>query len=501
MIRTSTYASPGRDAEKLKEAEYMLRNALPLAVCCLLLVLGCSKKQEAQGPAPRKAAGIQAPTGMVAIGDKPPVFLLKSPVTVSQYVQYLKDSGQPVPASMRPVALGGPGGDQPVSGLTLKEARRCAAWNLMRLPTQQEWAMASVYVPATPYPWSGQDDATPVAAQLYLVQDWTAGSPAQQEAEAAKQALAKTLEQERAAGFEQARKALADLVTQQKSAAQERWDQFKPAFFSMVEKQKALAEAKGRKDAGQDELLLLQNIALEKGKVAKAAAGVEGTLSDAARTYTDKLAQWRTQAEASRQSLENRTKELQQQVVAQTDAFDQLGTKSIADHFAEADALLTQGAQTPAQPSDAADLQSKLVEAAQKLQEAGPLFDSLPAPSYFSNQAAKLQQETTAAGADKATADKVAQVKESIGFGQTINQNFLDEKLLLDDLASLVDLRARRDAIEANLTALTGVMRQIAAPPAASEGAPSPAAAAAPAAPAAPPAPAAAPSRGVMTTP
>ena len=63
----------------------------------------------------------QAPDGMVVVQENPPAFLTKSPVTVAQYVQYMKDSRQPVPEAMRAVALGGPGGDKPVANLTRKD--------------------------------------------------------------------------------------------------------------------------------------------------------------------------------------------------------------------------------------------------------------------------------------------------------------------------------------------------------------------------------------------
>jgi hypothetical protein len=443
----------------------MLRNALVLAVCCLVFAVGCEKKEGQQAPPRSKGSAAKAPAGMVVLGEKPLVFLTKSPVTVAQYVQYLRESGQPVPEGMRAVALGGPGGDQPVSGLTHQEAQRYATWNLMRLPTQQEWAMASLYVAPTPYAWAGPDENTPVVAPVYLVQDWLPGSAGEQKATAAKQALAQELEKARAAGFEQARKALADLVAAQKAAAQQRWDQFKPAFFGLVDKQKQLAELNGQKSARQDVLKILQNVATEKGKLAAKLKLGEGDAQAATKTYTDQLAQWRTEVQATRQTLEDRTKALQQQVVEQTGAFDDLGTKSITDRFAEAEALLQQSAQAPAQPKDAAALQAKLVDAAQKLQDAPALFESLPDPASLSQQAAKVQEQMGAAGADKATLDQIAQMEDHIqNFGQSIGQDFLDEKLLLQDLDTLVDLGSRHDAVQANLAALTGVMRQLSTP-------------------------------------
>jgi len=451
----------------------MLRNTLLLAVCCLTFVLGCEKKQAQQPPAPRRGAGVQAPPGLVVLGEKPPVFLTKSPVSVAQYVQYLKDSGQPVPEGMRSIALGGPGGEQPVTGLTRKQAEGYAAWDLKRLPTQQEWAMASLYVAPTPYPWAGQDTDLPVTAPIYLVQDWLPGSPGEKTAAARKQALMDELEKERAAGFEQTRSTLAKLVATQKTAAQQRWDQFRKPFFNLVDKQKQLAELTEKRKARSGVAEILQKAYDAKYKLAAVIALGEGGEQAATKTYTDLLAQMRTDVQSTRQTLEDQTKGLQAQVLQQTDAFDQLGPRAISDRFSEAEAVLQQSAQAPEQPKDAAALQSKMVEATQKLQDAEPLFESLPDPSSLDKQAAEVEAQISTAGPDTAGADKVAQLKDHFqGLGQKVNHDFLDEKLLLQDLDTLVDLRARREAVQANLAALTGVMRQLSTPEAAPAAAP-----------------------------
>ena len=448
----------------------MVRNTWPIAVCCLALVIGCSKKEPAPAPAASSAPAAQAPEGMVVLAEKPPLFMTKGPVTVAEYVQYMKASRQQVPEAMRAVALGGPGGDQPVSNLTRKQAERCATWNLRRLPTQQEWAKASAYVAAVPYPWAGADDATPVAEPLYLVQDWLPGAAGEQKAQALKQELEQALEAERAAGFGQARQALADLVKARKAAAEERWQQFKPAFFSLVEKQKRLGELNGAKACRQDVLGILSRVATAKGKLAATLALGESDSQAAIKAYQDQLAQWRTEEQATRQSLEDKAKELQADVLKQTDAFDQLGEKTIAAKLAAADALLEQSAQAPAQPKDASDLQSKLVAATEDLKAAPLPFESLPDPAALNKQTADAQKTVDSFPPDKETADKIADMKGHIQtFSQSIAQDFLDEKLLLQDLDTLPDLRSRRDAVAANLAALTGLMRQLSTPEATAE--------------------------------
>ena len=445
----------------------MLRRTLPIAVCCLAVVIGCGKKEPAPAGAPAagKGAAVQAPEGMVVLGEKPPVFLTKGPITISQYVQYMKASGQPVPETMRAVALGGPGGDQPVTELTRKQAERCAAWDLKRLPTQQEWTKATTYVAGAPYPWEAVDDSARAVTPLYLVQDWLPGSPEEQRAQARRQDLVTALEAERAAGFGKARQDLADLVKARKAAADERWQQFKPAFFSLVDKQKRLAELNGQKACRQDILAILSSVAAEKGKLAAAIALHEGDTQAAIKTYQDKLAVWRSDLQKTRQSLDDKAKELQQDVVKQTDAFDQAAAKAIADKFAEADALLQQSTQAPVEPKDAAALQSKLVAALEDLKAAPAPLENLPDPAAVTTQVADVQQQIDKSPADKESADRIAAAKGRIqALTENVSQDFLDEKLLLQEVDTLVDLRGRRDAVQANLAALTGAMRQLAAP-------------------------------------
>ena len=443
----------------------MLRKTWPIAVCCLALVIGCSKKEPEQAPGTPAAPAVQAPDGMVVVQEKPPAFLTKSPVTVAQYVQYMKDSRQPVPEAMRAVALGGPGGDKPVANLPRKQAERFATWGLKRLPTQQEWTTGAAVVATAPYPWAGTDDATPVATPLYLVQDWLPGTPQEQKAQAAKQTLEQALEAEGAAGLAQARQELADLVKARKAAADERWQQFKPAFFKLVEVQKRLGELKGQSACRQDVLRILQAMVPAKVELGRKLTVGEGDRQAVIKGYEDQVAGWRTDESNSRQKLEKETDSLQQDVVKQTDAFDQLEAKAVADKFADADALLQQSAQAPTDVKAAADLQSKLVTATQDLKSAAQPFESLPDAAALTKDAADAQKQIDTFPADKETIDKIADMKARLqAVGQTIGQDFLDENLLLKDLDALPDLRSHRDAVRANLTALTGVMKQLSTP-------------------------------------
>jgi len=448
----------------------MLGKTLPIAVCCLAFVIGCEKKEPEAGAPSGRSRGVEAPPGMVLLSEQPPVFMTAEPVSVAQYVQYLKATGQGVPEPLRPAALGGPGGEQPITGLTRKQAARYATYDLKRLPRQEEWGAAAPYVAPEPYPWAGLDENTPVVAPVYLVQDWLPGSEGERQAIAARQDLMAELEAERAAGFAQARQHLADIVQARKSAAAQRWQSFKPAFFSLVEKQKELAELRARAKGREDVLKILNRIVAAKGRLAATLKTSDQAPQAAIKAYEDQLAQWRSEVQATRQTLEDHTRENQQEVLKLTDQFDQLGPKEIAERFAEAEALLQQSAEKPTDPRDAAALQSQLVTAAQTLEDSPPLFESLPDAAALSDQTGEAQQAIANLPADEETVDQIAAAKDHLqGFGESIGQDFLDEKLLVQDLDTLVDLRARREAVMANLAALRGLMRQIAAPEAVAE--------------------------------
>jgi len=73
------------------------------------------------------------------------------PVTVSQYEKYLKETGAAEPAFWRNPQFNGP--DQPVVGITWKEAIAYAAWLGKQLPTEAQWEFAARGPENRRYPW------------------------------------------------------------------------------------------------------------------------------------------------------------------------------------------------------------------------------------------------------------------------------------------------------------------------------------------------------------
>lgn len=89
------------------------------------------------------------------------------PVTVSQYEKYLKETGAAEPAFWRNPQFNGP--DQPVVGITWKEAIAYAAWLGKQLPTEAQWEFAARGPENRRYPWGNMPaDTTRCNFRNYL---------------------------------------------------------------------------------------------------------------------------------------------------------------------------------------------------------------------------------------------------------------------------------------------------------------------------------------------
>ena len=80
------------------------------------------------------------------------------PVSNADYARFIEATGATRPPWMHRPGFGEP--EQPVVGVTLKDARRYARWAGKRLPTPSEWFRAGLGSDKRPYPWGeGQPSA------------------------------------------------------------------------------------------------------------------------------------------------------------------------------------------------------------------------------------------------------------------------------------------------------------------------------------------------------
>lgn len=432
----------------------MIRRAIPVAACLALVLLGCEKKEpEAQPPVRPVAPAAKAPPGMVAVRPGAEVFISEQPFSVAQYVAYLKGTTQPVPAEYE-----GRLADEPASGLPRSEAERCATWHLMRLPTFEEWQQASAVVGARPYPWADDGSAVAAGAEAFLVQDWPPGSPGEEAARAARQELADRILADARADVAELRDRLEGMIEPRRAVGRELWQQIKPVFFSLLDRQKGLAEATARREGRAEVIEILNRLVLAKGKLAaavKAAELEDTTAEDALQAYTDQLAQVRAKLQQVRDGLQKATAASQEQVVALTRAFEEMGTAEAAGRLEEAEAALAESAVQVDAVTQAEALKASLQSAVARLAEAGPAFENLPSVEDMNQRIAaldlriaQLADQQAAAGAIQEAADKMERL------GKAVSRQFLEEKVLLKELNELVELRARKKAVEANLNGL-----------------------------------------------
>lgn len=85
------------------------------------------------------------------------------PVTNAEYAKFVAATGAQRPPWMHRPGFGEP--EQPVVGITLREARRFARWANKRLPTAAEWVRAGAGKDRRPYPWG---DVEPCAGRAHF---------------------------------------------------------------------------------------------------------------------------------------------------------------------------------------------------------------------------------------------------------------------------------------------------------------------------------------------
>lgn len=430
----------------------------PIAICLVLLVLGCEKKEAEKEAAPLLVRrGVALPAAMVPIREGVPVFITKKPVTVGEYGGYLQGTGQAMPERWRGLQPGAP-----VAGLTRKEAGRYAVWALKRLPTAQEWRQAAAVVGSRPYPWP--EGAAPGAAggDVFLVQDWPAGSDQELKARQAKAALPETILAEHKDEIAELRAQLQQATERHRTSREEQWKQLKPGFFALLEKQKELAGLRARQRAMADVLEILSEMAADKARLAvrlkTADLGPEAADAEV-EAYEQKLADVRAKVQEVRQKLQQTTKELQDELVALTRRFEMVGATEVAAGLAAADVAVEADSTPPENIEQAARLAKELESALRLAGERRPAFEDFPGMDDIEGRMAQLDKQIEQISADQRLATEVETLRRKVaGLDQTINREFLQEKLLCQELDELAELRARMKAVEEKVDGLKEIL-------------------------------------------
>ncbi|MEF8788051.1 MAG: SUMF1/EgtB/PvdO family nonheme iron enzyme, partial [Planctomycetota bacterium] len=216
---------------------------------------GQEKKEKQAGQEPEPPSGMARIEG---VGDET-IFIRKEPVTVQEYVDFRESTGRPVPDR-----FSGPGvdTDRPVTGLSLRQARRLATWMLGQLPSAREWQAAPNSVASGTYPWrieQGEDTPRP-GAKVYIVKHYRPGSEGEQQARQRREKMLSELLQDRREEVQKLRKQVTSDLQDIESNWQEVWQQYKTAFFNHLELQAQAARRQARKTRKQTVATILNRV-------------------------------------------------------------------------------------------------------------------------------------------------------------------------------------------------------------------------------------------------
>ena len=442
----------------------MLRKACVLGVCLAMLATGCRKKEK-EPPKPEGGGTPQvvAPAGFARVpGSEGTVFISRQPANVGDYLAYLSAVGLPVPERLGAIDVAR---NRPVTGITLEEARRFAAWKLARLPDAAEWQAAAQIVGGGVYPWGEGLPAGEVRpdARVFLVRNWIDGSPQEQQALSARQqVMDDALAQHREAVAELTGE-LEEALAKGADAAREQWTAAKPKVFIAIGKQKELAELSAARTRRNDVLAILGLLGRKKADLIRlklADDAQPGALEEAIKAYGTELATHRNQAQEAAAGVMQANKEASQQVVQMTQKVEQAAAALAAGISAsigvEAVPELPPGSIEQA-VSQQEGLRETLAAVNVSATSRTEFFTRLTRESV--QRALKLDKElaTVAEGDDAAQAieDMEKRIK---ALNEDLEAQFEQEPHLFADLRKLTEVSARKTGLEAEMAELRALL-------------------------------------------
>jgi hypothetical protein len=437
------------------------------ALCCALALCGCEKKTEEQPTAqPVKVvrSSPAVPAGMAQLGEKGTLFIDTTPLTVAQYVEYLRGTGQPVPAKWAGLEPGSPVTAKAVTGLDKREAERCAAWQMKRVPTLKEWQDAVRVVGARPYPWLEDGQPVPQGAPILLIRDWSPRTQEELDARAARGALAQTILEESREEFDKLRADLAAEVKLRQERQEARWEAFKPAFFNLLDKRQELAAAAATREGRELALQVITRLADEKGKLAIALKAEDlpaGEQDTAVQQYARTVGELRTKVEGIRNELTTSSADLQRQVVELTRTLERAGAPEKNATLVAAAQLLARFEAPPEGTVDVMAANEALSKMTGALQAAPEALGGALSAQDLRTQAAGLDEQLAEMAAAKPTTEDVQAEKDRLArIGEAVDREIVQEGILLAELNGLIGLRATKASLEARLQALKEVLAQ-----------------------------------------
>ena len=418
-----------------------------------MLLVSCGKKVEERAAPARRQPAVRAPAGMIVLPAAPgsrPAFMETEPVKVQEYCQFLEAIGLPLPD--------GPGAGEAarVTGLTVEEARRFAAWKLRRLPTRPEWESARGVVGAHPYCWTEDVSAAVRRSDvpLYLVQDWLPGTPEERQAVREKQDVLSAMLEERLATVGTLREELSSQIERSRAQTQDWWRNFKPEFFSLIELQKESAELKAGVEGKDRVLKVLQEIGRDKTRLIhlKTCGATRDELELAADQYQQLLADILDATRQSIETVEGTNQSLQQEVIDLSRKVEQQVEAEIKAQIARAEEELRDSEARISSLKEAFATQTRLEAELDYLRKAD---DRARTAEQVKAEFARLESDVQKLPGAENTDDRIRGLERKLeNFSRHLERQFLQEKALVKALLDLSEKSVRLKALRKKVEAL-----------------------------------------------
>ncbi len=450
----------------------MWRRMLTLLICFAVLIPACRQKTEPQQkdkePVEEQEPAVKAPPGMTVIEglEDGPVFIRNDPVTVAEYQEFLSTIGRPIPEKW---AEGNADLQEPITGLTLAQARQYATWQLASVPTAAEWRKATPVVGTQPYPWdpgAGPDAPRP-NARLFLVQHYLPDSKGEETAKKEKEDLLKNIQSKRVDEIVALQDELDSQLKDVRDKWQSLWKEMKPTFFESLKSLARRARVAAKQDGRETVLRILQEVAAEKVKQInlKVNNASSQKMEEAAQEYRaflkDNLQKVQEKVEGlkeTRAKLDDQTLELKKKLeqAGQTWAQHSVGNiVEMRDSASQVGDSLSEALQAKAQLQKAL---KTLEQSAPDMEEMRQMVDSIE------ESARQAEQEAEKLAAQEDATEKIKSLKQKLGnLSEHLNKEFPQEQKLIDALNQLVESSAKVKALRAEVGELTSMLEKLGA--------------------------------------
>jgi uncharacterized protein YjbJ (UPF0337 family) len=438
----------------------MSRRIVVLALVCLaVLAGGCRKKTDEEKKTPVGAPATTAPAGMTQVEtNRPTVFITSEPVTIGQYLEFLRETGQPVPQRL---ASGSVGTSDSVTGLTRQEGDAYAKWRLLRAPTAEEWASASRVVSKAPYPWDAAGQVVEPNSKLYLIRDWKEGAPGEAKAAAAKQDLLDTLYQEYVKATDSVKKQVTDQASRQAAEIDATWAKARADIFESVEKKKESVRKATEPAAIEGVTQILEDMFAKKRvpAAAKGSGKPQPEVDAAVKNYEDYVAEQFQKLREAREQLQKTNADLQARVVELKKELDQSGSvmagkiqTTAQSYMARLEELQKDLSKAPTAREVAARMQKAVADAAAAL---GNLVPQLV-------QKSRAEAEAVPEAAKSDVQERYQDLKKRIQeLGAYLGRDTLNEQELYKELDEMLQARTLKKALDAEVQGLKDLVETI----------------------------------------